>query len=158
MNLKDNLKFYEQVLVLRPDSSENDQKEICRLMVSLVEKQKGEVFRMDTWGSRPIANPKAKKVSRGLYFYMLFSSTGDLISEIRKQLSINNKVLYFHQERLPKKETPKSHIQKFFQNLEQTALKEKERIARNQKKQNWAKQGFREPGRQKERPPVSSNR
>ena len=60
-----------------------------------------------------------------------------MISEIRRQLSINSKVLYFHQERLPKKETPESHIEKFLQNLEQTIQREEERITRNQKRQNF---------------------
>ncbi len=132
------MRFYEQVLVLRPDSSESRQKEICQLTSSLVEKQKGEIFRMDTWGSRPIANPKAKKASRGLYFYTLFSAPGGVIAEIRRQLSINSHVLYFHQEKLPKKTTPKDHIQKFLQNLEQTAQREKERIARNQKRPRFS--------------------
>lgn len=139
MNKKDDLRFYEQVLVLHPESSEQEQKEVCRLTASIVEKQKGEIFRTDTWGSRPIANPKAKKATRGWYFYTLFSAPGDAISEIRRQLSINNKVLYFHQEKLSKKITPENHIQKFLQNLEQTAQREKERIARNQKRQKIGK-------------------
>ena len=134
MSEKQDLKFYEQVLVLRPESSEQEQKEICQLIAGLIEKHKAELFRVDTWGSRPIANPKAKKASRGWYFHFLFSAEGNLISEIRRQLSINKKVLYFHQEKLPKKETPESHIKKFLENLEQTAQKEQERIARFQKK------------------------
>ena len=142
MGEKDILNFYEQVLVLHPDSSEKDQKEMCQLIADIVKKQKGEMFRVDTWGSRPIANPKAKKASRGWYFYMLFSAPGEVISEIRRQLSINNKVLYFHQEKLPKKTSPNAHVQNFFNNLEQTALKEKERMARSQKRQSWSKQNF----------------
>ena len=140
MNKKDSLRFYEQVLVLHPDSSEQEHKEICQLTASIVEKQKGGIFRTDTWGSRSIANPKAKKATRGWYFYMLFSAPGEVISEIRRQLSINNKVLYFHQEKLPKKTTPEDHVQQFLQNLEQTAQREKERIARNQKRQKIGRQ------------------
>lgn len=133
---KESLRTYEQVLVLHPDCSEQDHKQICSMTVNIIEKQTGKVFRMDTWGSRPIANPKAKKVSRGFYFYMLFSAPSEVISEIRKQFSINNKVLYFHQERLPKKEEPKNHIQNFLQHLEQTKEKERERLAKLHKKQN----------------------
>ena len=135
MNQKESLSSYEQILVLHPDSSEQEQKNICLMNANLIEKQKGKVFRVDTWGSRPIANPKAKKVSRGLYFYILFSAKPDVISEIRKQLSINNKVVYFHQEKIPKKENPEKYIQNFFQHLELTKEKEKERIAKIQKKQ-----------------------
>ena len=132
-----NLKFYEQILVLRPEALESDHKEICQLVAGIVEKAKGEVFRVDTWGFRPIANPKAKKAVRGWYFHLLFSAPPGVIGEIRRQLSINRKALYFHEERLPKKETPESHIKKFFSALEQTAQREKERLAKHQKKQAW---------------------
>ena len=134
--MNQDLQFYEQVLVLRPEALDSDQKEICQLVAGTVEKAKGEVFRVDTWGSRPIANPKAKKATRGLYFHLLFSAPPHVIKEIRRQLSINRKVLYFHEEKLPKRETPESHIKKFFENLEQTAQREKDRSAKNQKKQN----------------------
>ncbi|MDE0092789.1 MAG: 30S ribosomal protein S6 [Oligoflexia bacterium] len=136
--MNQNFHFYEQVLVLRPETLDADQKEICQLIAGIIEKEKGELFRVDTWGSRPIANPKAKKASRGWYFYLLFSASSLAVAEIRRQLSINQKVLYFHEERLPKKETPESHAKKFFEVLEQTAQREKERIAKNQKKQAWS--------------------
>ena len=134
----DDLKFYEQILVLRPETVESDHKEVCQLVAEIVEKAKGEVFRVDTWGSRPIANPKAKKSARAWYFHLLFSAPPQAIGEIRRQLSINRKTLYFHEERLPKKETPESHIKKFFSALEQTAQREKEKQAKHQKKQAWA--------------------
>lgn len=139
MNPKENLRSYEQVLVLHPDSSEQEQKNVCLMSADIIKKQKGKLFRVDTWGSRPLGNPKAKKVSRGLYFYMLFSATPEIISEIRKQLSINSKVLYFHQEKLSKKESPEDRIENFFQNLEQTKEKEKERMAKIQKKQSFTR-------------------
>ena len=135
MNQKESFRAYEQVLVLHPESSEQDQKNICLMNANLIEKQKGKVFRVDSWGSRPVGNPKAKKVSRGLYFYMLFSAQPEVISEIRKQLSISSKVLYFHQEKLSE-EDPKKHIQNFLTHLELTKEKEKERIAKIQKKQS----------------------
>ena len=136
--MNQNLNFYEQVLVIRPEALEEDHKEICQLVVGIIEKEQGEVFRVDTWGSRPIANPKAKKARRGWYFHLLFSAPPHVVTEIRRQLSINRKVLYFHEERLSKKETPNSHIEKFFSALEQTAQREKERAVKNQKKQAWA--------------------
>ena len=134
---KEILRFYEQVLALHPESSDEEQKSICRTAADIIEKQEGKMFRVDTWGSRPLANPKAKGVSRAFYFYMMFSAPTPAIEEMRRQFSINSKVLYFHQERLSKKTTPEEHIESFFQNLEHTAQKEKERVAKQQKRQNW---------------------
>jgi len=130
-----NLNFYEQILVLHPSSREEEHKEICQKVAEIVEKDQGQVLRVDTWGSRSIANPKHKKATRGFYFHLLFSAAPHSVSEIRSQLSIDKKVLYFHEERLPKKETPESFIKNFFKCLEQTAQKEKERQAKIQKRQ-----------------------
>lgn len=137
MSEKQDLRFYEQVLVLHPESKEQEHKEICRLTSQLVKQKGGEIFKLDTWGSRPIANPRAKKVSRGWYFYMLFSAPVDLVAELRSQFSINSKILYFHQEKLSKKETAENRIQKFLQVLEQSRTREKDRQTRLQKRQNW---------------------
>ena len=128
------LRFYEQVLVLHPDSSEEEQKEICQSISQIIEKSQGEIFRLDTWGSRPIANPKRKKATRGFYFHLLFSAQPHSISEMNYQFSINRKVLYFHEERLGKKETPESSMKKYLECLEYTAQKEKEAQARLQKR------------------------
>lgn len=133
MSEKSQFRLYEQVLVLHPSCSHEEQKEICRISINLIEGRKGQLFRMDTWGSRPISNPRSKKSSRGLYFYMLFSSSVGVIEEIRKQLSLNRKVLYFHQEKLDKGEDPNRYIQNFLDNLEQTRQKEEERQAKNQR-------------------------
>ena len=132
-----NLHFYEQVLVLHPDSFEEDHKEICQMISGIIEKDKGEFFSVDTWGSRPIANPKAKKVTRGIYFHLLFSAAPYAISELRRQLSINRRVLYFHEEKLPPKESLEERRKKFFECLEQSQQKEKDRQALFQKRQAY---------------------
>lgn len=137
MNQKDALRFYEQVLVLHPSCEEQEQKSLCKSVVNIIEESKGSMFCVNTWGSRAIANPKAKKVTRGFYFYMLFSATPGVIQKLRKQLSMESKMLYFHQERLPKKTTPEQHTKEFLQGLEQTMEKETERLAKIQKKQNF---------------------
>ena len=128
------LRFYEQVLVIHPDSSEDEHKKICQTLSQIIEKSKGGVFRLDTWGSRPIANPKRKKATRGFYFHLLFSAGPQAISEINSQLSINRQVLYFHIESLDKRETPESSVQKYLECLEYTNQKEKEKQARLQKR------------------------
>jgi len=128
------LRFYEQVLVLHPDSSQEEHKKICQSLSAMIQKHKGELFRLDTWGSRPIANPKRKKATRGFYFHLLFSAGPQTVAEINSVLSIDRKVLYFHTESLGKKETPESSIKKYLECLEYTIQKEKEKQARLQKR------------------------
>ena len=131
------LRAYEQILVLHPDSFEEDHKEICLMISEVIGKDKGEIFSLDTWGSRPIANPRAKKVTRGIYFHLLFSAPSYAVSEIRRQLSINRRVLYFHEEKLPEKESLEDRRKQFLECLEQTQQREKDRQALFQKRQAY---------------------
>ncbi|MGI9548697.1 MAG: 30S ribosomal protein S6 [Bdellovibrionales bacterium] len=135
MNKDQDLRFYEEVLVLHPDSTEKEQKAVYVSSSEVIKEHEGKVYKVDTWGSRPIANVGSKKISRGIYFHMVFSATGQAIKELKRRLLINNRVVYFHYERLPKKETPENHIEKFKKTLEETALIEKEKQERMQKKQ-----------------------
>ena len=132
---KDLIRFYEEILVLHPDSTEAEQKMVYTSSSEVIKENKGKVYQVDTWGSRPLANQDSKGISRGLYFHMVFSAAPETIQELRRRLRINNKVVYFHHEKLPKKETPESHMEKFKSLLEKTDLKEQERQARIQKKQ-----------------------
>ncbi len=135
MATENNLRFYEEVLVLHPDSTEEEQKMVFASSSEVIKEHKGKIYQVDTWGSRPIANQGVKGLSRGWYFHMIFSASPEAIQELRRRLRINNKMVYFHHEKLPKKETPEGHIEKFKSLLEKTSLKEKERQARLQKKQ-----------------------
>ncbi len=129
------LRFYEEVLVLHPDSTEAEQKMVYVSSSEVIKEHKGKVYQVETWGSRPIANQGSKGLSRGWYFHMVFSATPESIQELRRRLRINNRVVYFHHEKLPEKETPEKHIENFKSLLEKTALREKERQVRIQKKQ-----------------------
>lgn len=135
MSIEKDLRFYEEVLVLHPDTNESEQKQVFRSVEELLKESKGKIYQVETWGSRPIANPGDKKVSRALYFHTLFSAQPKDIQEIRRRLKINSRVIYFHHEKLHKNDTPETHLEKFRASLEETMLKEKERQARIQKKQ-----------------------
>ena len=128
------LRYYEQVLCLRPECSDGEQKEVCRIVKDLVKQDKGKLYRVDTWGSRPIANPRAKKATRGYYFYLVFSALPSTVQEIRNKLSISKFVLYFHEELLPKKQTPEAHIEDYLNQIKNTKEQEEERILKIQKK------------------------
>jgi len=129
------LRFYEEVLVLHPDTTESEQKKLYASSAEVIQEHQGKIYKIDSWGSRPLANKGSKNLSRGLYFHMVFSSSPKAIQEIKRRLRINNRVVYFHYERLPKKTTPESHIEKFKNEIEKTHLIEKERQERIQKRQ-----------------------
>ena len=131
------IESYEEVLVLHPDSTPEEQKELYRSSAKIIESFQGTVHNVDTWGSRPLANKGGKKFSRGWYFHMTFSAAPQAMAELRRKLRINNRVIYFHHEKLIKKTTHETHRQQFFEILENSARREKERQIKMQKK-SWS--------------------
>ena len=125
--------MYEEVLVLHPDTSEKDQKQIYAESVKVIESYKGTLHHLDTWGSRPIVN-RGKKVARGWYFHAVFSAEPEAIAELRRKFRINDRVIYFHHEKLSQGTLPKKHIEDFHQLLIQSSRLEQERLLKIQKK------------------------
>ena len=133
MSQKENLRLYEEILVLHPDTNEKDQKQIYAESVKVIESYKGTLHHLDTWGSRPIVN-RGKKVTRGWYFHAVFSAEPGAIAELRRKFRINDRVIYFHHEKLSQGTLPKKHIEDFHQLLIQSARLEQERLLKIQKK------------------------
>ena len=133
MSQKVDLRFYEEVLVLHPDTEETEQKRILSESVKVMESCKGALHHLDSWGSRPIVN-RGKKVTRGWYFHAVFSASAGAVAEITRKLRINDRVIYFHHERLAPGILPKKHIEDFHRLLIQSAKREQERVLKMQKR------------------------
>lgn len=135
MSGEKSVQFYEEVLVLSAKATDQEKKQVYQASSKVIKDFGGKVYQVETWGLRNVANPERKKQAQGWYFHMVFSALPTAIQELRRTLKINSLVLYFHHERLHKKDTPESHMEKFKDLLEKTASKEKERQERIQKKQ-----------------------
>ena len=131
---KPQARVYEEILVLHPDVSDTDKKQLYVTSSTVIKEGGGKVHRLDTWGSRPLANPKAKRITRGWYSHMVFSADTQTISELRRRLRINDKVVYFHHEKLSEKQSVDKYMEEFLEGLAQTEKRESERIAKFQKK------------------------
>ena len=133
MSQKAALNFYEEVLVLHPDTETAEQKKLLTESRQVMEGCKGALHHLDSWGSRPIVN-RGKKVTRGWYFHAVFSATPAGMAEIIRKLRINDRVIYFHHERLAPGVSPKKHIEDFHRILVQSAKREQDRILKMQKR------------------------
>lgn len=130
--------IYEEVLVLHPDSTFEEQKGIYQNSLSVIESFNGCIHTLDTFGSRPLANRGEKKLSRGWYFYMIFSASPKAVAELRRKLRINDRVVYFHHEKLGKKQSPEICRERFLKVLEHSTQREKERQLKMQKRARTA--------------------
>jgi small subunit ribosomal protein S6 len=63
---------YENILIVSPDCSKEEEEELFRRIQGTIEKLGGQVLRVDDWTVRSLAYP-IKKKSKGHYYFMLLS-------------------------------------------------------------------------------------
>jgi small subunit ribosomal protein S6 len=127
----ENLRFYESVVIMDPQATEQEQKNLFAKNKQIVESLGGTVNHLDTWGSRHLANPIGK-ISRGIYFHSTFASSPAAIAELERTMGINEKVLRFMHSKLDERIPLSKHLDQYRETLTASAqrLEEKEARAR----------------------------
>lgn len=86
------MRSYEVMYILHPESLEEELKELIDRFKGVVEKGKGEVMEVNSWGKKKFAYP-IEKLTEGYYVVMNFKSEPIVASELSRQLRINDKVV-----------------------------------------------------------------
>ncbi len=127
------LRPYESIVILHPDTTGAQQKEIFQKNIGIIKEHKGDLNHVDTWGKRTLANP-IKKQKIGIYFHLTFSSTSDTVSELERVMKINDKVLRYFHVRLEDGTNLGQLVDNFKERLVENEKREKEREAKFQQK------------------------
>lgn len=122
---------YEGVVILHPDTTEADQKNLFKRNSDIIKSFKGEMNHLDTWGKRKLANP-INKLARGIYFHTTFTAKGDCIKELERTMGINDRVLRFTHVRLDDRVSLAKFVEEFKASLAETIKREQEREAKMQ--------------------------
>jgi len=85
---------YETIYVLRPDSGREASESISTRVLDVITKQQGSLTRVENWGYRKLAYP-VKKHGRGVYVYLKYVGNGALVSELERNLRLQDAVLKF---------------------------------------------------------------
>ena len=120
---------YEAVVMMDPDATEQDQKDLFKKNKGIIESFSGEVNHIDTWGKRRLANPINNK-SRAIYFHSTFMAAPDAIRELERTMGLNEKVLRFVHTRLSEKLPLAKHVEGFKERLAESLQKEREKEAK----------------------------
>lgn len=120
---------YEVVVIMHPDATLEDQKELFRKNKGIIGTYQGSVFSLETWGKRNLANPIGK-TKRGIYFHSFFEADTQAIAEIERTMRINDKVLRFMHTALDARTPLSKHAEAFKKGLAESAVREKEREAK----------------------------
>ncbi len=85
---------YETVFITKPDMADDTLKGLQEKLKGIVTQYDGEVIAQEDWGSKKLAYT-IQKESRGRYTYLAFSGRGGLVSEIERNLRLNEGVIRF---------------------------------------------------------------
>src|SRR3954468_568888 len=85
---------YETIYVLRPDAGRETSESIGTRVLDVISKQHGSLTRVENWGYRKLAYP-VKKHGRGVYVYLKYLGDGALVSELERNLRLQDAVLKF---------------------------------------------------------------
>lgn len=128
---KSNVKPYEVVILVHPDTSVDDQKELFRKNKATIEAYKGSINSLETWGKRTLATPIGK-LKKAIYFHSTFEADTQAIAELERTMRINDKVLRFMHSGLDERVSLAKFMESFKKGLSESAAREKEREAKIQ--------------------------
>ena len=127
---------YESVLVMEPALTQEAQKLFFQQVKETIRPFNGIIYHVDSWGVRKLANKNKKKWSQGLYFHFSFKGEGRIIEELVRRIRMDEKILYYHFEKLSSKKSAEEHLSDFRELVAEAVKKEKDRLARIQKKRS----------------------
>ncbi len=133
MSTMDQKRNYEVVVLMHPDASAEEQKELFKKNKGIIEQFGGSIYSLDTWGKRTLAN-QIGKTRKAVYFHSTFEARPAAIMELERTMRINDKVLRYMHTRLDDKETLAKYMETFKKAIVESANKEKEREAKIQAK------------------------
>jgi len=115
------LRYYEMIFILHPNIPEEELSVITEKITGVIDRNKGEVIKLDNWGKKRCAHT-IKKCTKGYFFLLYFMATPTILQELDKTLRYDEKVLRY-----------------------QTVIVEKDKIEALKKEQENQEQGVAEP-------------
>ncbi len=140
MDLKTEVKRpYEVVILVHPDATIEEQKELFRKNKATITSFKGNIHSVETWGKRTLANPIGK-LKKAIYFHSVFESNPQAIAELERTMRINDKVLRFMHTSIDERTSMTKFMEAFKKGLAESVQREKEREAKAQLRRQAAQQ------------------
>jgi len=88
------LRYYEMIFILHPNIPEDELSVITDKVTAAIDRNKGEVIKLDNWGKKRCAHT-IKKCSKGYFFLLYFMATPAILQELDKTLRYDEKVLRY---------------------------------------------------------------
>lgn len=134
---------YEVVIIMHPDTTLDEQKELFRKNKNTITTYKGTINSVETWGKRNLATPIGR-LRKAIFFHSTFEADPQVVMELERTMRINDKVLRFMHTKLDERTNVVKHLEAFKKGLAETAQREKEREAKAQLRRQAAMQARQE--------------
>ena len=95
------MNLYEHTIIARQDTSPSEIKLLTEKYSKIVEKNDGEIVKMENWGLINLSY-LIKKNRKGSYIHFKIKGRGDVINELEKNESIDKKLLRYLTVRVKK--------------------------------------------------------
>ena len=147
---------YETIFILNPNAPEARVGEVNARNQQIIESFNGKLLHLDDWGKKKMAYP-IRKESKGHYFCLTYKANTSCVSEIERNMRINENVFRFLSVKIDEKVDPMAAIESYKRKLEAHAKREKERAERDAEKNSERGErggpgGFRARGPREDRP------
>ena len=115
---------YETTFVTKVDLSDDALKTLTDRLFGIVKAYGGELVYQEDWGKRKLAYPIVNE-TRGQYTYFVFTGTPDVVTELERNLRLNEATLRFMTITLAKEFDKDTYAK---ENTAGTPLKREERL------------------------------
>jgi small subunit ribosomal protein S6 len=124
---------YETTYITRAEMTDDALKALQERLAGVITSFKGETVLTEDWGRRKLSYP-IQKETRGLYTYLVYSGTGDVVQEMERNLRMNDQVLRFLTVNLKTEFEPEEFRKQRAAVHEATKRREEEREARREER------------------------
>ena len=103
------MSFYEHTFVGKQDISDKDVNNIIDECTKIIKKS-GKLLKTEKWGLLSLSH-KIKKNRRGLFVHLKFESDSDVVNNIEKKLSVENRVIRYLTVKYEKLDLKKNYFE-----------------------------------------------
>lgn len=101
------MRLYETLYLINPDLADEDYRGVVDKFNDLIEKNSGVLIKVDEWGKKTLAYD-VKKFDKGFYVLLNYCGEPDLISELRRDFKLDDRVLKYQTIKLSDKADPEA--------------------------------------------------
>ena len=103
------MSFYEHTFVGKQDISEKDVNNVIDICTKIIEKS-GKLLKIEKWGILNLSR-KIKNNKKGIFVHFKFEANSEVVKDIEKKLSIENKVIRYLTVKCKKLDLKKNYFE-----------------------------------------------